>query len=212
MTLVDTSVRELLAAFASSDPAPGGGSASAASSAIGASLLMMVSGLSKTRSGTEAERAALTSARIALTKVQAQLADAIDADTAAYDQVVAAYKHPRRTETEQAARKAAIQRALGAATDVPLNVMRLSAQALQHAAVVAAHGHRPAASDVGVAVRLLVAGLQGARLNVEINLGSVADAAYKDAVAAEVDRLLRAGVDAADAADAQVSEGRRRES
>ncbi len=154
---------------------------------------MMVAGLPKTRSGSEAERTALTSALIALMRLQAQLTDAIDADTAAYDQVVAAYKQPKATTAEQTARKAAIQRALHAATDVPLNVMRLSAESLQHARAVAADGHRPAASDVGVAIALLMAGLQGARLNVETNLGSLTDAAYKEAVVAEVDRLLRGG-------------------
>src|SRR4051812_5645119 len=183
MTLVDRSVRELLAALASSDPTPGGGSAAAAAAAMGASLLMMVAGLSKTRSGSDADRAALASALVGLARLQAQLTEAIDADTSAYDKVVAAYKQPKSTEGEQAARKLAIQRALHDATDVPLNVMQMSAEALQHARVVAAHGHRPAASDVGAAVALLTAGLEGAKLNVEINLGSIADASYKEAVA-----------------------------
>ena len=56
--------------------------------------------------------------------------------------------------------------------------MRLSAAALDAGSAVAAHGNRAAASDVGVGVALLRAGLRGARLNVEINLGSVTDAGY----------------------------------
>jgi methenyltetrahydrofolate cyclohydrolase len=190
--LTNKSVRDLLAAFASSDPTPGGGSASAIASAIGASLLMMVGGLSKTRSGSEEDRASLAAAVAALTGVQRQLTGAIDLDTEAYDQVVAAYKMPKANppgDAAQDARKAAIQRALKGATDVPLGVMRLSALALRQAQVVAAHGHRAAASDVGVALVLLAAGLRGARLNVEINLGSLTDAAYADAVRAEVVRL-----------------------
>jgi methenyltetrahydrofolate cyclohydrolase len=204
LALTQRSVRELLAALASPDPTPGGGSASAAAAAMGASLLIMVAGLSKTRSGSDADRAALASALAGLTRLQAQLAEAIDADTAAYDKVVAAYKQPKSTEAEQAARKSAIQRALHDATDVPLNVMRMSAEALQHARAVAAHGHRPAASDVGVAVALLTGGLQGAKLNVEINLGSIADVSYKGAVAAEVPRLMRAGAESADEARASL--------
>jgi methenyltetrahydrofolate cyclohydrolase len=190
--LTDKPVRDLLAAFASSDPTPGGGSASAIASAIGASLLMMVGGLSKTRSGSEEDRASLAAAVAALTGVQRQLTGAIDLDTEAYDQVVAAYKMPKASPPGDAAqdpRKAAIQRALKGATDVPLGIMRLSALALRQAQVVAAHGHRAAASDVGVALALLAAGLRGARLNVEINLGSLTDAAYADAVRAEVVRL-----------------------
>jgi methenyltetrahydrofolate cyclohydrolase len=200
MMLIDRSLRELLAAFASKDPTPGGGSASAAAAAIGTSLLMMVCGLSKTRSGTDEDQTMLAAALIELTRIQAQLAHAVDADTTAYEQVVAAYKHPKTTESEKTARKTAIQRALHAATDVPLNVMRLSTEGLHHGRAVAAHGYGAAASDVGVAIALVGAGLQGARLNVEINLDSISDAAYKDAVAAEVRRLAAAGVESAAAA------------
>jgi len=187
--LTDKSVRDLLAAFASSDPTPGGGSASAIASAIGASLLVMVSGLPKTRKGSDEDRAALAAAAPALAGAQQQLTEAVDLDTTAYDRVVAAYKMPKATLSEQDARKAAIQHALRGATDVPLGVMRLSSLALEQARTVAAHGHRAAASDVGVAVALLGAGLRGARLNVEINLGSLTDTAYADAARVEVAHL-----------------------
>src|ERR1051325_8039126 len=60
--LADKNVRELLDAFASSDPTPGGGSASALASALGAALLQMVAALPKTRSNSDADRAALTAA------------------------------------------------------------------------------------------------------------------------------------------------------
>jgi formiminotetrahydrofolate cyclodeaminase len=192
MALIDGSVRDLLAAFSSAEPTPGGGSAAALASAVGASLLVMVASLPKTRGNTDEERTALQGASTALTGLQHQLSDAIDADTAAYDQVVAAYKQPKTTPEQQAARKAAVQRALRAATDVPLSVMRLSAAALEQAAVVAAHGLPSAASDVGVARNLLCAGATGARLNVEINLEGVRDAAYADAVRLEVAALAGA--------------------
>jgi formiminotetrahydrofolate cyclodeaminase len=119
------------------------------------------------------------------------LTGAIDADTAAYDRVVAAYKQPKASPDEQQARKAAIQAALGAATDVPMDVMRLSARALAQAEVVAAHGHAAAASDAGVAVALLRAGLHGAGLNVDINLGGITDAAYVERVRTERARLTQ---------------------
>ena len=79
--------------------------------------------------------------------------------------------------------------------------MRLSAAALEQAVGVAAHGHRAAASDVGVAVALLRAGMRGARLNVEINIGSVSDAAYAEAVAGEAARVADDATRAADEAD-----------
>ena len=187
--LTDEPLRDLLAAFASPDPTPGGGSASAVASAIGASLLMMVAALPKTRTGSDDERAALAAAGAALAGLQQQLTEAVDLDAAAYDQVVAAFKLPKGGDAEQTERKAAIQRAMRGATDVPLGVMRLSAMALKLAETVAAHGHRAASSDVGVAAALIGAGFRGARLNVEINLGSLSDSAYVEAVKGELERL-----------------------
>jgi methenyltetrahydrofolate cyclohydrolase len=88
-----------------------------------------------------------------------------------------------------------------AATDVPLGVMRSSASALSRATIVAANGNRNAASDVGVATALLRAGLQGAGLNVAINLGSIGDTAYISGVNAETARLSEEAGRAADEAD-----------
>jgi formiminotetrahydrofolate cyclodeaminase len=182
-------LRDVIAAFASPEPTPGGGSASALASTVGASLLVMVASLPKTRSGSDEDRTALTFAAGALTSIQHQLMEAIDADTSAYRQVVAAYRQPKATDAEKGARQGAIERALRAATDVPLGVMRLSVDALKHAQAIAHHGYRAASSDLGVALALLQAGLEGARLNVRINLGGIGDAAYVDAVMAESERL-----------------------
>lgn len=192
MLLIDTSLRDLLSAFSSSDPTPGGGSASALAASVGASLLMMVAALPKSRTNADEEKTALRGATTALTGLRQQLAEAVDADTAAYEQVMAAYRQPKGTPEEQAARKAAIQRALRAATDVPLTVLRLSVEALDQAAVVSANGHKAAASDVGVAIALLSAGAAGGRLNVETNLEGVSDATYADAVRAELKALSAA--------------------
>src|SRR5882724_4254798 len=202
MSLTEQSIRDLLTAFSSADPTPGGGSASALASAVGASLLMMVAGLPRSRTGSDEDRTALATAASALADIRAGLTGAIDADTVAYDRVVAAYKLPKASADEQSARKTAIQLALRGATDVPLRVMRQSAAALDLSTAVAAHGHRAAASDVGVAVALLRAGLRGARLNVEINLGSVSDVEYAGAVAAEAARVSGAASSDADEAEA----------
>lgn len=206
MSLTDLPVRDLLTAFSSSDPTPGGGSAAALASAVGASLLMMVAALPKTRDGSDGDRAALATAAASLAGTREALTAAIDADTAAYDHVVAAYRQPKGSPAEQAARKADIQEALRAATDVPLGVVRLSSAALDWAVVVARHGHRAAASDVGVAVALLRAGARGAGLNVGINVGSLADAAYAAAVTAEAAGLADTVLRSADAADALLAD------
>jgi len=190
MTLMDKSARDLLSAFSSTDPTPGGGSAAALASAVGASLLMMVAGLPKTRTNSPEDRTALERAASRLAILRTQLCDAVDADSAAYDDVMAAYRLPKGTGEEQAARKAAIQRALRSAIEVPLTVMRLSNQVMQHAAEIAAHGHRAASSDVGVAVALLQAGASGARLNIDTNVQSVNDAEYLSGLRSEVAALI----------------------
>ena len=187
--LTSKPLRDVIAAFASSEPVPGGGSASALASSVGTSLLLMVASLEKTRHQSNDDRTALTFASGALSGIQHQLTSAIDADSDAYGHVVAAYRQPKATDLEKSARKAAIERALRSATDVPLGVMRLSVDALKHAQEVAAHGHRAATSDVGVALALLQAGLEGARLNVRVNLDGISDRGYVDAVTAESERL-----------------------
>lgn len=202
MALADLPLRDLLDAFGSSDPTPGGGSAAALGAALGTSLLMMVARLPKTRTGGDAERAALSETAAALQLLRGRLTDAIDDDARAYDRVVAAYRLPKASPEDQAARKDAVQKAMRAATDVPLDVMRIAAAAVGHAKTVAAHAHRPAASDVGVAIALLRAGLRGAALNIDINIGSVSDTTYVDAIKAERTRLAESAANAADEAEA----------
>jgi len=201
MALVDKPLRDFFAALGSPNPTPGGGSATALASAAGTALLRMVAGLPKTRNGTDEERATLAAASSALAPIGDQLTRAIDDDASAYDRVTAAYKRPKTSPDEQDERKAAIQEALREATDVPLAVMTLTADALDHATAIAAHGHRGAASDVGVALALLRAGFHGARLNAEINLTGNKDAAYTDSVRAAVDRLANRAAAAGRAAD-----------
>lgn len=178
MKLTERSVSDLLAAFRSSDPTPGGGSAAALSGAVGASLLAMVAGLAKPQADSDDDVARLQQAGTRCVDLALQLERLIDRDAEAYDLVVGAYHLPKATDEEKAARTAAIQAALKAATEAPLEVMRLCREALTFAPVVGSLGNANASSDVKVAGGLLRAGLDGARANVEINLGSVKDASY----------------------------------
>lgn len=190
--LIDQSFKNLLDAFSSSDPTPGGGSASALAGAVGAALLAMVAGLPKTRHNSDDDRAALGPARETLVALRDQLAMLVDRDTEAYDQVVAAYRLPRGTDGEKAARSAAIQGAMKHAIDTPLAVMRACEAGSRQGEAVARHGNPSASSDVRVGLELLAAGLRGAQLNVEINLGSVKDGAYVASVTREVEWLASA--------------------
>ena len=189
-SLLSLNTSELLDAFASSAPTPGGGSASALAGAIGASLLAMVAAIPKTKTGAPAEREALDAAASTLNELRRRLAGLVDEDTRAYDLVTAAYKRPKATDEEKAARKAAIQDALRAATEAPLETMRACEAVIREGAIVAANGNPNAASDIEVGLALARAGRFGAHKNVEINLGSLADEDYRKNVAAECERLL----------------------
>jgi glutamate formiminotransferase/formiminotetrahydrofolate cyclodeaminase len=179
---------ELLDAFASNQPVPGGGSASALAGAVGASLLMMVAGLPKTRHGTDAERAALNEAAARLGPLRDELAALIDRDSDAYASVVEAFRLPKSNDAEKHARRQAIDTAMRAATEAPLATMRACEQALREAATIAASGAPAAASDVAVAIELLATAARGAALNVDTNL---ADAAARSAAPKDVEYASR---------------------
>ncbi len=189
MRLTDRSVRDLLQAFRSSEPTPGGGSASALAAAVGASLLSMVAGLPRSRAATGEDVERLAAAGSRCEGLAERLAAFVDRDSEAYELVVAAYRLPKGTDEEKAARSARIQEALRQATDTPLQVMRACAESIEQGDVVAQFGNLNASSDVQVGMELLGAGLRGARLNVEINLGSVKDEEYTGRVRGEVARL-----------------------
>ena len=184
--LTALSVTDLLAAFRSPDPTPGGGSAAALAGAIGASLLAMVAALPKSRASSEAHVERLREAGGQCAAASGELEALVDRDSEAYDLVVAAYKKPKGTDEEKAARSAGIQTAMREAIAAPLAVMRACTTAAGQGGVIAALGNPSASSDVQVAFELLGAGLRGAKQNVEINLGSVKDAEYVARVRAEV--------------------------
>jgi len=187
----EMAVADLLDAFSSTDPVPGGGSAAALAGALGASLLLMVAGIPKTKTGAPEETADLAEAAARLHPLRDRLLELVDRDSEVYNQVMTALRVAKGTEADNTARKQAIDRATRAATDTPLDTMRACQQALRGAVVVATNGNRRTTSDVGVAVELLMAALRGARMNVDINLSTLDDAVYSTRVREEVEELER---------------------
>jgi formiminotetrahydrofolate cyclodeaminase len=189
MPLSDQRFVDLLASFRSSEPTPGGGSASALSGAVGASLLAMVAGLPKPRVQTPDEQRRLADARSQCTAISDRLTALMDRDSEAYAGVVAAFRLPKSSDDEKTARSVKIQEALRAATEAPLEVMRACVEAIHVAKIVAEFGNANAASDVEVGLELLGAGLRGAGVNAAINLTSLKDEAYVAAMKRETQRL-----------------------
>ena len=188
---------DLLDAFASNEPVPGGGSASALAGALGTSLLLMVAGMTKTKSGTPEETADLSEASARLRPLRERLAALVDTDSDAYAAVVASFKLPKDTDAQKATRKNAIQVATRHAAEVPLETMRACRDAVRHSVIVARNGNRNAASDIGVALELLMAAVKGAGLNVEINLSGLSDTAYIERARWERTDLERTAVEEA---------------
>ncbi|MFH1862762.1 MAG: cyclodeaminase/cyclohydrolase family protein [bacterium] len=173
--LIQKSVKEYLAESASSSPAPGGGSASALAGAIGASLAEMVINLTVGKKKYVEVTQELSALLPILAKLRSELEASIDKDSEAFNQVMAAFGLPKETEEQQTIRKAAIRDATLKATEVPLNVMETALQALEVTLTVAEKGNVNSASDAGVAGLLLVAAIDGAALNVRINLSGLAN-------------------------------------
>ena len=176
---------ELLEAFASSQPVPGGGSAAALAGAVGASLLIMVAGLPKTRHGTDEERTALTAAAARLRPLREELAALIERDSEAYTSVMNAYRLPKSSDVEQATRSQAIDEAMRAATEAPMATIRACERAMREAEVIATSGAASASSDVAVGIELLKTAARGAGLNVDTNLAAVKDAEYVKRISQE---------------------------
>jgi formiminotetrahydrofolate cyclodeaminase len=182
VALLALTATELLDRFASVDPTPGGGSAAALAGATAAALVTMVGRMPKTRTGDPRERGRLDEALGRATEAGARLRKLVDEDSAAYDAVVAAYKLPKGTEDEKAARKRAVEAAVSVATDVPLRTAEACLAVLAAAQVAAEEGNPNAVSDARTAAALAWAGLRGAAENVRINLGSAGPSPARDRI------------------------------
>jgi formiminotetrahydrofolate cyclodeaminase len=174
---------------ASKKPAPGGGSVSSCVGALGAALVSMVCNLTVGRekfADVDAEMSALVEkSEAARVKLEKLLQD----DTTAYNGVIDAYKMPKETDAEKAARKAAVQAGLVVAADVPLEICRVAVEVCRLSKTAAELGNPQAITDAGIGAILGEAAVVGAALNVRINLGSIEDCDYTAKAAAEIDAI-----------------------
>lgn len=178
MKLVEMKVNEFVDLMASDEPAPGGGSAAALEGALGAALTAMVCALTVGKKKyADVQELAIESQKKG-NELKAQFVDVIDRDTEAFNAVSAVFAMPKDTDEEKAARKAAMQEALKGCTKTPFEMMELACQALELTRSVVGKLNASAASDLGCAALHLGSAVQGAWLNVLINLGSVRDAAF----------------------------------
>lgn len=190
MKLIDMQVKEYLDVLKSDAPAPGGGSVSALAGAQGAALFMMVADLTIGKEKYADCQEVCKAAKEKGAALYEELTAAVDKDTEAFNLVSAAFKMPKNTDEEKAARKQAIADGTLVATEVPFRTMQLGYEGLMTAKTMIGKSNPNAASDLGVAILNLTGCIKGAWLNVKINLPGVKDEAKAKYYAEEGQKMF----------------------
>ncbi len=188
---INQPMSQFLDDLASGAPSPGGGSAAALSGALGAALISMVCNLTIGKEKYKDVEADVKAILDRSESLRRDLTELMDADTQLYGKVIGAYRLPKNTEEEKAARLAAIDNALKEACGVPMRIAKCCAELVELCVPAAAKGNVGAISDIGVAVLAAEAGLVSAKLNVNINLGSIKDTAFVEKGTAELAGYLK---------------------
>jgi formiminotetrahydrofolate cyclodeaminase len=176
--LTNLTVQDFLNETASNSPAPGGGSVSALAAALGAALISMVCRLTIGKKKYADVQEAMEETLRNSEALRLQFVSLIEEDTIAFNGVMAAMSLPKESAEQISKRAEVIQEATKAATLVPAKLMELCTAALLLANTAAEKGNKNSFSDAQVAVLMLKAGFEGARHNVEINLGGIQDTVF----------------------------------
>lgn len=194
---MDMTLRDYSDVLASSEPAPGGGSTAALSGVLGAALTMMVVNLSLGKKSYEAldeqikEQFMKEAGNTKL--LQAELTGFVDEDTKAFNKFMEAMKLPKDTEEQKQVRSGKLQEASLYALQVPLKTAESCFELLKNQLTIAKYGNKNAISDVGVGALLALSGLEGAILNVSINLPGISDETVRTEAHDKCRRMAEAG-------------------
>ena len=173
MKLAEMTVTQFADVLASDAPAPGGGSTAALSGALGAALTAMVCELTVHKKQFAEVREDVLAVQAKAADLQKRFLDVMDRDTDAFMVVSNAFAMPKATDEEKAARSAAIQKGLEGCTATPFEMMELAAQTIELTESLLGRFNTASASDLGVGALTLRTAVQGAWLNVLINIGSL---------------------------------------
>jgi glutamate formiminotransferase / formiminotetrahydrofolate cyclodeaminase len=188
-SLVKMDLRRFCNETLSDSPAPGGGSVAALMGALGVSLGGMVANLSAGKRGWEENLRYFSDWAVEAQRLKDEMLALVDEDTLAFNQVMAAFALPKATTKEKSARSAAIEAANKLAAEVPLRVMQTAAKAYDLLSEMAARGNPASISDVGVGLLAVRSCLEGAGMNVRINLANLKDKKSKTSLSNKV-RIL----------------------
>ncbi len=184
---LENSVTSFVEQVAAGTPAPGGGSVAALAGALASALSEMVAHLTEGRKKYADAEMDISIAVSASQRARLSLLHAIDEDSAAYGRVMAAYKIPK----EEPTRDAQIQTALIGAAFTPLSVMQTTVTVMiEGLRLVAEFGNVNAVTDAGVGAHMALAAVEGAALNVRVNLKAVTDQAQAQDLRDRMNKLL----------------------
>ena len=178
-SLLKMNLREFCNETLSDSPAPGGGSVAALMGALGVSLGGMVANLSAGKRGWDDKLKYFSDWAVKAQQLKDELLFLVDEDTAAFNKVMDAFALPKDSAEEKTARSAAIQCANKYAAEIPLRVMETASKSYQLLAEMAEKGNPASISDVGVGILAVRACIDGAAMNVRINLAGLKDEKVK---------------------------------
>lgn len=187
--LIDKTVTGFIDEVSMDSPAPGGGSVAALCGSLGSALAAMVANLTVGKKSYEAHFTELKIVAVECQKIKDQLIIAIDADTEAFNLILAANRMPKKTDEQIQERNEAIQEAYKKAAMVPFETARLCRMALAQILIVAEKGNKNSITDAGVAALAANAGVKGAAMNVKINLESIEDIEFKKKLLMDAEKL-----------------------
>ena len=176
--LVSMTLTDFADETASESPAPGGGSISAYIGSLGISLATMVANLSSHKKGWDERWEEFSDWADKGEYYKNELLKLVDADTRAFNQIMAAFGLPKSSDAEKAARTKAIQDATKYAIEVPYKVMQLACDSLEVIKAMADVGNPNSVSDAGVGALCARSAVMGAFMNVRINASGYDDKAY----------------------------------
>ena len=188
-SLVKMDLRQFCNETLSDSPAPGGGSVAALMGALGISLGGMVANLSAGKRGWEDKLKYFSDWAVKAQQLKDELLFLVDEDTAAFNKVMDAFALPKDSAEEKAARSAAIQMANKYASEIPLRVMETALKSYQVLAEMAEKGNPASISDVGVGLLATRACIDGAAMNVRINLAGLKDEKLKSEIQGKVQKI-----------------------
>ena len=195
MSVETVTVGDFIRELGSSAPAPGGGSVAAMNGAMAAALVEMVANLTLGNAKYEAVHEEMRGIQETMYGMKEEFVRYIDKDSAAFMELMGAFKLPKETEEEKAHRKEEIQGATKQAALVPYEIGKLAYTLLPYAETVIVKGNVNAVTDGMIAVINARAAIKSAFLNVKINLGSIQDEAFVKQLADAMEEI-ESGLDA----------------